>query len=258
MRRSLFTTRGEVFVIAVYFAVAMTSILLTRNSAGSSLLWPANAITAAFLVRLPAVRWGRVFVGVLCSGVLANVLGAHDAPLGSLAMASVDLLDVGLTACLFRFYARLPFPNITVVSGLQLLALVGIAIPAVVALAGAAAVSLTFGTSFWPDAANWYTATAAGAILCAPSIYLYSSKALQRLVAPEARTWNLLLAIVSLVVTYCAIRYARFPLVVLSIPLIVVAFQVGAFGAALMCELVGLLVVILWSTGVRPLGTPVA
>jgi integral membrane sensor domain MASE1 len=127
-------TKGEVFLIALYFLVALTSIALTRNSVGSSLLWPANAITAAFLVRLPAVRWGRIFLGVLCAGTLANVLGAHDAPLGSLAMAAVDLLEVGSTACLFRFYARLPFPNITVVSGVRMLAFIGIGIPAVAAL----------------------------------------------------------------------------------------------------------------------------
>jgi diguanylate cyclase (GGDEF)-like protein/PAS domain S-box-containing protein len=250
-------TKGEVFLIALYFLVALTSIALTRNSVGSSLLWPANAITAAFLVRLPAVRWGRIFLGVLCAGTLANVLGAHDAPLGSLAMAAVDLLEVGLTAYLLRFYARLPFPNITVVSGVRLLALIGIGIPAVAALPGAAAVSLTFGTPFWSAAANWYTAIAAGAVLCAPPIYLYSSKALQRLVSPGARSWNLILAVVCLVVTYCAIRYSRFPLIALSIPLIVVAFQVGAFGAALMCELAGLLVVVLWYAGVRPLGSAV-
>jgi diguanylate cyclase len=250
-------TRGEVFVIALYFLVALTSIALTRNSVGSSLLWPANAITAAFLVRLPAVRWGRIFLGILCAGALANVLGAHDAPLGSFAMAAVDLLEVGLTAYLFRFYAQLPFPNITVVSGVRMLAFIGIGIPAVAALPGAAAVSLTFGTPFWSAAANWYTAIAAGAVLCAPPIYLYSSKALQRLVSPEARTWNLTLAVVCLLVTYCAIRYTRFPLIVLSIPLIVVAFQVGAFGAALMCELAGLLVVVLWYAGVRPLGSAV-
>jgi diguanylate cyclase len=250
-------TKGEVFVIALYFLVALTSIALTRNSVGSSLLWPANAITAALLVRLPAIRWGRVFLGVLCAGTLVNVLGAHDAPLGSLAMAAVDLLEVGLTAYLLRFYARLPFPNITVVSGVRLLAFIGIGIPAVAALPGAAAVSLTFGTPFWSAAANWYTAIAAGAVLCAPPIYLYSSKALQRLVSPEARSWNLILAVVCLVVTYCAIRYSRFPLIALSIPLIVVAFQVGAFGAALMCEAAGLLVVVLWYAGVRPLGSAV-
>ena len=250
-------TRGEVFVTALYFLVALSSIALTRNSVGSSLLWPANAITAAFLVRLPAIRWGRIFLGVLCAGTLANVLGAHDAPLGSLAMAAVDLLEVGLTAYLLRFYARLPFPNITVVSGVRMLAFIGIGIPAVAALPGAAAVSLTFGTPFWSAAANWCTAIAAGAVLCAPPIYLYSSKALQRLVSPETRSWNLILAVVSLVVTYCAIRYSRFPLIALSIPLIVVAFQVGAFGAALMCELAGLLVVVLWYAGVRPLGSAV-
>ncbi len=256
-RRRGLITEGEVFIVALYFLVALASIALTRNVGGPSLLWPANAITAALLVRSPSVRWGRIFVGILCGGTLANVLGAHDVPLNSLTMAAVHVFEVGLTTYLFRGYARLSFPNITVMSGVRMLALLGIGIPAIAALLGGVAVRLTFGVPFGLAMANWYTAIAAGAILCAPPIYLYSSKALQRLLAPEVRTLNLALAVGCLIVTYCAIRYSRFPLIALSVPLIVVAFRVGAFGAALVCELVGLFVVVLWADGVRPVGSPV-
>jgi PAS domain S-box-containing protein len=256
-RRRGFVTGSEVLVVALYFLVSLGSVALTRNAGGPSLLWPANAITAALLVRSPSVRWGRIFVGILCGGSLANVLGAHDAPLSALIMAAVHLFEVGLTTYLFRGYARLSFPNIPVVSGVRMLALLGIGIPAIAALAGGVAVRLTFGVPFGLAMANWYTAIAAGAILCAPPIYLYSSKALQRLLSPEVRTLNLALAVGCLIVTYCAIRFSRFPLIALSIPLIVVAFRVGAFGAALICELVGLFVVVLWAAGVRPMGSPV-
>ena len=256
-RRRRLVTEGEVFIVALYFLVALASIVLTRNVGGPSLLWPANAITAALLVRSPSVRWGRISVGILCGGTLANVLGAHDVPLNSLTMAAVHLFEVGLTTYLFRGYARLSFPNITVASGVRMLALLGIGIPAIAALLGGIAVRLTFGVPFGLAMANWYTAIAAGAILCAPPIYLYSAKALQRLLSPKVRTLNLALAVGCLIVTYCAIRYSRFPLVALSVPLIVVAFRVGAFGAALVCELVGLFVVVLWVAGVRPVGSPV-
>jgi PAS domain S-box-containing protein len=256
-RRRGLITESEIFIVALYFLVALGSVALTRNAGGPSLLWPANAITAALLVRSPSVRWGRIFVGILCGGTLANVLGAHDAPLSALIMAAVHLFEVGLTTYLFRGYARLSFPNIPVVSGVRMLALLGIGIPAVAALAGGVAVRLTFGVPFGLAMANWYTAIAAGAILCAPPIYLHSSKALQRLLSPEVRTLNFALAVGCLIVTYCAIRFSRFPLIALSIPLIVVAFRVGAFGAALVCEAVGLFVVMLWAAGVRPLGSPV-
>ena len=256
-RRRRLVTEGEVLIVALYFLVALASVALTRNVGGPSLLWPANAITAALLVRSPSVRWGRISVGILCGGTLANVLGAHDVPLNSLTMAAVHLFEVGLTTYLFRGYARLSFPNITVASGVRMLALLGIGIPAIAALLGGIAVRLTFGVPFGLAMANWYTAIAAGAILCSPPIYLYSAKALQRLLSPEVRTLNLALAVGCLIVTYCAIRYSRFPLVALSVPLIVVAFRVGAFGAALVCELVGLFVVVLWVAGVRPVGSPV-
>ena len=124
-RRRGLVTESEILVIALYFLVALGSIALTRNVGGPSLLWPANAITAALLVRSPSVRWGRICVGLLCGGTLANVLGAHDPPLSALAMAAVHLFEVGLTTYLFRGYAQLSFPNLTVVSGVRMLALLG-------------------------------------------------------------------------------------------------------------------------------------
>jgi diguanylate cyclase (GGDEF)-like protein/PAS domain S-box-containing protein len=243
--------QAELLVVAIFFLTALTSIAVTRNAGGSSLLWPANAIAAALLVRWPTLRWGRVSFGLLLAGTVANVLGANDAPIGSLAMSAADLLEVVLTAYLFRGYARLSFPDITFAAGLRMLGLLGVGLPAVASLFGGLAVSLTFGTPWAQAAANWFTATAAGAILCAPAIYLHSAKVVRRLVSPRVRALNLALALGCFIVTYCAIRYSRFPMITLSIPLIVVAFRVGAFGAALMCEAVGLLVVILWAAGVR-------
>jgi diguanylate cyclase (GGDEF)-like protein/PAS domain S-box-containing protein len=242
---------GELLLVVIFFLTALTSIAVTRNIGGSSLLWPANAIAAAVLVRWPGLRWGRIFLGLTLAGTVVNVLGAQEATVGSLAMAAVDVLEVGLTAFLFRGFARLPFPNITFAAGVRMLALLGVGLPAVAAVFGGLAVNLTFGTRWAEAAANWFTATAAGAILCAPAIYLYSSTAMRRLVSPQVRSVNLSLALGCFIVTYCAIRFSRFPMITLSVPLIVVAFRVGAFGAAFMCEAVGLLVVILWAAGVR-------
>jgi diguanylate cyclase len=250
-RRPCFIAEGELLVIAIFFLTALTSIAVTRNASGSSLLWPANAIAAALLVRWPTLRWGRVFVGLLLAGAVANVLGANDAPVGSVAMSAADVLEVGATAYLFRGFARLPFPNISFAAGVRMIGLLGIGLPAFGAVFGGLAVSLTFGTPWAEAAANWFTATSAGAILCAPTIYLYSPRAVRHLTSPQARTLNLALALGCFIVTYCAIRFSRFPLITLSIPLIVVAFRVGAFGASLICESVGLFVVILWAAGVR-------
>jgi diguanylate cyclase len=243
--------RAEILIVVVFFLTALTSMAVTRNAHGSSLLWPANAVAAALLVRQPTLRWGRVFVGLFAAGAVANVLGAHDAPFGSLALSAVDVLETGLAVYLFRGYVRLPFPNITFSGGLRMFGLLGVALPAVTSVLGGIAVSLTFGTSWADAAANWFTATSAGAILCAPAIYLYSRKTLQRLMSQRARNVNLALAVGCLIITCCAVRYSRFPMITLSVPLIVVAFRVGGLGASLMCEAVGLTVVTLWAAGVR-------
>ena len=256
--RQPFMTRGEIGIVVLYFLVSLTSIALTRNASGASLLWPANAMAAALLLRNPSLRWGRVFVGVLLGATLVNVLGEHDAPFGSLVLSAVDLLEISATVYLFRHIDRIAFPNITFATGLRMLILLGVVVPALVSLPGGLAVYATFGTPFRSAALGWYTAIAAGAILCAPSIYLYSPKAWQRLVAPEVRVWNLALAVGCLLATYLSIRYSRFPLITLSVPLIVVAFRVGGFGATLMCEAVGIFVVVLWALGVRLAGAPLA
>ena len=64
-RRPRLLSEGELLLIAVFFLTALTSIAVTRNVGGSSLLWPANAIAAAVLVRWPTLRWGRVLAGLL-------------------------------------------------------------------------------------------------------------------------------------------------------------------------------------------------
>lgn len=254
--RERLMTGWELGIIGLFFLVSLASIELTRNAAGVSLLWPANAMTAALLLRVPATRWGRVFGGVLLGGALANVLGAHDAPAGSMALSAIDLLEIALTVYLFKVTLRLSFPNVTFASGVLMLALLGVGIPALVALPGAVVVHLTFGVPYLEAGMNWFTAIAAGAVLCAPTIYLYSPKAWERLVARDALAWNLVLALVCLGVTWFSIRFSRFPLITLSLPLILVAFRVGAFGAALACQAVGLFVVMLWALGVRLPGAP--
>lgn len=53
-------------------------------------------------------------------------------------------------------------------------------------------------------------------------------------------------------------RFARFPLLTLSIPLLIVGFRIGAVGAAATCEATGFLVVLLWMLKVRAGGPAVA
>ena len=256
-RRERGIANWEFGIIGLYFLVSLGSIALTRNASGASLLWPANAIAGALLVRVPQARWGRVFVGVLIGAALANVLGAHDAWAGSVALAGIDVLEVAVTLYLFRIATPQPFPSITFAAGVRMLVLLGVGIPVLVSLFGGAVIHLTFGAPYGEAVLNWFGAIAAGAILGAPTIYLYSPRALRRLLTRDVRTWNVALVLGCLALTYVSIRFSRFPLITLSLPLVLVAFRVGAFGAALMCEAVGVLVVVLWFLGVRLPGSPV-
>jgi len=254
-RRAWALSKRELLVVALFALTALISLDVTRSGSGSPLFWPATGVAAALLVREAGLRWGRVLFGLLLAGTLLNHLVGGNAPVDSLALSAVDTFEVGLTAYVLRSdLVRLPFPNITFGAGVRMFFLLGIALPGLAALLGGLVLHWAVGADFAAAAGNWYTAIAAGALLLAPPIYLFSRTAWRRLSSRDSRMLNLALAAGCLILTYCSIRYSRFPLITLGIPLLVVAFRVGAFGAALMCEGVGLLIVAFWVLGVRTPG----
>lgn len=254
-RRAWAISKREFLVVALFTLTALISLDVTRSGSGSPLFWPATGLAAALLVRGRGLRRGRVLLGLLLTGTLINWLAGGNELAASVALAAVDVFEVGFTAYVLRSdLARLPFPNITFGAGVRMFFLVGIALPGVAALLGGLVLHLAVGADLIAAAGNWYTAIAAGALLLAPPIYLFNGAVWRRLSSRENRTLNLALAAGCLVLTYCSIRYSRFPLITLGIPLLVVAFRVGAFGAALMCEGVGLLIVAFWVLGVRTPG----
>ena len=254
-RRRVLVSKREVLVVALFALTALISLDVTRNGTGAPLFWPATGVAAALLVRWHGLRWGRILFGLQVAGTLINWLAGGNAAGPSVALAAVDVFEVGFTAYVLRSdLVRLPFPNITFVAGVRMFFLLGVILPGIAALLGGLVLHLAVGSNFAESSGNWYTAIAAGALLLAPAIYLSNKTAWRRLSSRENRALNLALAAGCLVLTYCSIRYSRFPLLTLGIPLIVVAFRVGAFGAALMCEAVGLLIVAFWILGGRTPG----
>lgn len=244
----------EIAVAAIFLASAIGAILMTRVNGGIALLWPATAIAAALLIRLPLVRW--MSVGVLLFGacLAANVFIAHrDWPI-SIKLSCVNVVEIAMMAGVFRSLARFPYPNISIGQAAIVVAGFGIAIPGLVALAAGAAFYESDGTPLLASALQWWGSHAIGACLLGPPIILFSVKSLRRLASTKFLAQNMAALVMVLLGCWIAILYVRFPFIVIGVLLMIAAFRVGGFGASVLGLCSGLEIAVLWALGVRPVG----
>ena len=248
---------AEVAIGVAFLLSALAAIAATRSTGGAAMIWPANAVAAALLIRMPRVRWVIAAGALICAGVLANTVGAGDPIALAAAMAGVNLAEIGLTTWVFRRVARFPIPNITVIQSVQMLVLFAAVIPLATAFLGGSVIHAGLGVPLWPATRDWWASTAVGACLLGPPICLYSSASAKRLLSGKFLPQNLALVLMCLIGTYVAVRFLRFPFAVIGVPLMLVAFRVGGFGAAALSALCGLEIIGLWVHGIIPPGTGV-
>jgi diguanylate cyclase (GGDEF)-like protein/PAS domain S-box-containing protein len=245
---------AEILLGMALFAVASISIFLTKIPGGIALLWPASAIAAAVLIRLPRVRWVPALLSVLTALFLASSLDAHQPPGIAAGFACVNAIEIALMVAVFRFMWRFPYPDITIGQATVMVGILGIAIPGIAALFGGLLLHLALGKPWWGSTLQWWSSHTVGACLTAPPIILISHEGLRRLRRPRFLIENLGWLLAGLVGCYLTVRYVRFPFVAMSLMLTAVAFRVGGFGASLMSVSFGLLITNLWIIGVRPIG----
>lgn len=227
---------------------------MTRVNGGIALLWPASAVAAAVLIRLPKVRWVSAGAVLFAACLLVNVTVAHrDWPI-SLIFSCINGIEVALMVWVFRALIRLPYPNISIEQAALMTALFGIAIPGLSAAAAGAALEASYGVAFTHGTLQWWASHTVGACLIGPPIILFSSKSMRRLVSGKYLAQNLATLLILLLGCWVAIRYVKFPFVVIGMLLLIAAFRVGGFGASLLSLFVGLTIAALWSFGVRPAG----
>jgi diguanylate cyclase (GGDEF)-like protein/PAS domain S-box-containing protein len=242
---------GELAVAAAFFLAAFAAVSLARATGYSGFVWPANALAAALLVRMPRVNWLPAIGGIVVAGVLANVLSANDPLQWSAAMSCINALEIGTTSWIFRNWLTFPLPNISFQQGLRMAGIYAFAVPFLTAIPGGWLVHAEFGVPFGLACVNWWRSGAIGSCLCAPAVYLYSTRTAQRLVSRRYLVENLTLSAFCVMSTYFALRFMRFPFVVMGVPLIMAAFRAGSFGAAVLSGVCGALVIGLWGLGVH-------
>jgi diguanylate cyclase (GGDEF)-like protein/PAS domain S-box-containing protein len=245
---------AELAVASIFFLVAVAAIVVTRTSGEAALIWPANAIASALLVRLASVRWMSAFALLVLAGTLANMLAAADLLASAVGMTCVNVTEIAVTTRVLRFWRRFPVPNLTLADGIRMATLFAFVIPALTALPGGFVIHAGVGTPLGAAICDWWMSSALGACLCGPAIYLYSTKAAKGLCSRESFARNLALVLASLVIPALSIRLVRFPFAVIVVPLIIAAFRMGAFGSAVLCAMSGFAVIGLWAVGIRPMG----
>ncbi|MBS0419324.1 MAG: diguanylate cyclase [Proteobacteria bacterium] len=243
---------GELAVAAAFFLAAFAATSILKVTAASDLVWPGNALAAALLVRMPRVRWLPVLVGAVMAGVLATELSLHLPLQYSVSMSCVNVLEIGTTAWIFRNWLTFPLPNISFHQGLRMAGVFAFAVPFFTALPGGWLIHSEFGKPWYEASLHWWLSGAIGACLCAPAVYLYSTRTALRLISRPFLVENIILAVFCFVSTYLSIRYMRFPFIAMAVPLTVAAFRAGAFGAAVLSGACGSMVIALWTFGIRP------
>jgi len=243
---------GEFAVAGAFFLAACAATGISRITDAADVVWPGNALAAALLVRLPHVRWVTALVAIVIAGTAANWLVVHEPLQYSTGMSLVNALEIGMTAWVFRNWLTFPLPDISFHQGLRMAAVFAFAVPSLTAFPGGWLLHSEFGVPLARAGFDWWLSGLIGSCLCAPAVYLYSTKTAQRLISRRFLAENLTLSAFCIVATYLAIRYLRFPFVVMSVPLTVLAFRAGSFGAAVLSGVCGSIVIALWSFGIRP------
>jgi diguanylate cyclase len=245
---------AELLLALGLFAVSSLSILLTRAPGDIALLWPGSAIAASVLVRMPRVRLASGAALLWLSVFLANALIAHRVWHAAAGMASINLLEIALVVAAFRGVWQFPYPNITIAQATFMTVVGGVTIPALAALIAGVLLAVEYTRPFEQSALHWWTSHTLGACLFGPPIILFSRARIARLIRRRFLAQNAALLLLCLAGEYLAIRYLRFPFVVMSLVLLISAFRVGGLGTALLALASGLLSTGLWALGIRPIG----
>jgi diguanylate cyclase (GGDEF)-like protein/PAS domain S-box-containing protein len=239
---------AEALIGLTYFLLASSSMLVAAL-AGAPLIWPANAVAVALMVRRQHLRWFWAVAFIAAGGLLANALFARVPPLNSAWLVATGLMEIGTTAWALRRWFRSAIPDMTLVQGIQIWLLFGLGIPMLFSIPGGAAIAAATGGGLWPSTQQWLATSFIGAALCAPTVYLYSRRKLRRLRSKPFGLGNLAFGVICLAITYLGVRYAAFPFELICVALTLTALRLGALGSAVLSCLCGVMAIALWTLG---------
>jgi diguanylate cyclase (GGDEF)-like protein/PAS domain S-box-containing protein len=208
-------------------------IELSRREGNIAALWLGNAAVLSLLILRPADNAGFIVAGGFVGCVLANLVEGFGI-VGSATLTVANTLEVVTAAWLVRSVVDAPaIRDGTIGQVARVFCAAAVAAPAVGASIGATYLAFGTGMSFPHAYAIWWFGSAAGALIILPAITTASPRAIAQTFGGWGALRFAVLAVVTIVISAMAIRYVRFPLIFMTIPIGIAAIWFGPFATGL-------------------------
>ena len=239
-------TPGSTALLAIgYLVAASISLIITRVEGSVACLWIATALLLPRLARQPWRSWASPLAGCAIACMVASSLFGAG-PVTALPFAVMRVGEAAIGALLLRRFAPdgRYFDDVPRLARFGLL--VGVAMPILPALGGAAIAHVAVGMSFRYAVLAWFSVHALGALTFMPVVILLTEDTGNRRISdfdarrPHGRE-NLAIVLVMALIVVLVFDQQRMPLLFLPmLPLTLLVFRAGRFGAALgICILAG-------------------
>ncbi len=232
------------------FALAYSTILFARDDGRIASIWPLNAVMLVVLMRWPRRSWILPLAALVIGNVGANIALGDDIVRGAL-LASANLIEVWFAAGLLvgRYTVRL-----TRRSGfVRFLSAAFLACCASTVVA-TLALLVRGGNPPIEGATLWFAAHVLSLLIFTPPLAVAFAGQIGPLFARDQIARTLLVSVAVSTVTVASFIQTDFPLLFITpVMIVLVAFQLGLAGAALMALLVALVAIPLTLSGYGPL-----
>jgi diguanylate cyclase (GGDEF)-like protein len=210
------------------FGLALSAILITRAANGVAAIWLANAFVTGMAVR----NAGRRLIGVFCAGsagmLLANALTSESWP-SVAGFALVNLAEILMAWAGLRLadvrHGLFPNERDFFVGGTVAV----VVAPAIAAALGATWWSATGGHAWWPTMRTWWISDVLGMLALLPVVWTADRAGVRGLVSGARVTEFWLSLVVTIAVCVVASLWLKRPFVVITLPLLVIAYRLGLF-----------------------------
>jgi PAS domain S-box-containing protein len=236
------------------FLVAVSGILLTRETGRIATLWPANAVMLSFILRAEPGRWRVLAAAGLGGNLLANLAVGDDWLVGALlSLCNVGEVLAAVWAIRWRLGGRPVDPTSPRVLGAFSIfaVLLAPALSAAVASGVMAVLTDADPAAVW---SSWFLADALGMLTVAPPLLALNMAEFDRLRARGRLTEAALVLAMAALATIGVFGQSRYPLLFLVLPaLLLPVFRLGLFGAAVATLMVSLIAIVMTARGTGPL-----
>lgn len=222
------------FAAGAYFLCTAIALQLTRFDGGVAIVWLAGAVLFSLLSITPRRRWWQLLLACLPAGTASIGLFGFGGWL-TLPLALIGVVEAWGAAWLMkRIHPRFGhFESVT--EALRFILVVGLLVPAISALGGAACAHLAKGIPYGVAWRDWFTAHALGFVVFSPPLLLALRGQIGGWLRGIRQAQALEAALLLGAVTLCsAVTFGQdvVPLVVLPIvPMVAATFRLGRFGA---------------------------